>query len=121
MPHENREIVFSMNEFMDALLRYSEMRGGIRYRTHQIRKAGVDPARGGVVELTFDDNEKLRFSEADILSGLIASCIEHNVPLPARAGKKVKVNDASVTLKIESKTEWVAPVPLPIRMGPSAA
>lgn len=117
MPHENREIVFSMNEFMDALLRYSEMRGGIRYRTHQIRKAGVDPNRGGVVELTFEDKEKLRFSEADILSGLIAYCIEHNVPLPAHAGKKVKVNDVDVTLKVESKTNWAAPIPLPIRIG----
>ncbi|MBG50826.1 MAG: hypothetical protein JJ939_15305 [Alphaproteobacteria bacterium] len=117
MPHENREIVFSMSEFMDALLRYSEMRGGIRYRTHQIRKAGVDPDKGGIVELTFEDTEKLRFSEADILSGLIAYCIEHNVPLPARAGKKVRVNDDGVTLHIESKTDWVAPVPLPIRMG----
>jgi len=116
MPHERREIVFSMNEFLDALMRYNEMRGGIRYRTHQIRKAGVDKNKNGVAELTFDDDETVEFSETDVLASLIAYCIENKVPLPARAGKKVVVTDDAVHLAIERKTEWVPPVKVPLKV-----
>ncbi|MEQ9144753.1 MAG: hypothetical protein RLO08_10380 [Parvibaculaceae bacterium] len=118
MPHENREIVFSLSEFLDALLRYGEMRGGHRYRAHDIRQVGVDPSGGGTAELTFKDDEKVKYSESDILAGLIAYCIEHKVPLPARAGKKVRVNDDGVTLAVESKVDWVPPVDLPLTMKP---
>jgi len=115
MPHETREIAFSMNEFLDALMRYNEMRGGVRYQSHQIREVGVDNAQGGVAELTFDDGEIVKFSDTDILASLIAYCIEHQVPLPARAGKKVVVKEDCVELAIESKTDWVRPVKLPLK------
>ncbi len=114
MPHEKREIVFSMNEFLEALMRYNEMRGGIRYRAHQIRAVGVDKSGNASTELTFDDDETLSFTETDIVASLIAYCIENKVPLPARAGKKIVVTDEGVELAIESKTDWVQPVPLPI-------
>jgi hypothetical protein len=114
MPHEKREIVFSMNEFLEALMRYNEMRGGIRYRSHQIRAVGVDKSGSGSTELTFDDEETLGFTESDIVASLIAYCIENKVPLPARAGKRVVVTDTGVELAIESKTDWVRPVALPI-------
>lgn len=116
MPRETREIIFSMSEFLDALMRYHEMRGGVRYRTHQIRQVGVNEARAGkLAELTFDDDEVVRFSETDMLASLIAYCIEHKVPLPARAGKKVVMKDDQVELVIESKTDWVPPVPVAVQ------
>ncbi len=115
MPHEKREIVFSMNEFLEALMRYNEMRGGIRYRAHQIRAVGVDKTGAGSTELTFDDEETISFTESDIVASLIAYCIENKVPLPARAGKRIVVTETGVELAIESKTDWVQPVPLPIR------
>lgn len=114
MPHEKREIVFSMNEFLEALMRYNEMRGGIRYRAPQIRAVGVDKTGSGSTELTFDDEETISFTETDIVASLIAYCIENKVPLPARAGKRIVVTDTGVELAIESKTDWVQPVPLPI-------
>ena len=116
MPHENREIVFSMNEFLEALMRYNEMRGGVRYRVHQLRSAGVEKSKNGLAELTFDDGETVGFGETDVLAALIANCIEHKVPLPARAGKKLIVTDDTVKLVIESKTDWVAPVPIPLKV-----
>ncbi|PCJ71300.1 MAG: hypothetical protein COA62_01425 [Rhodobiaceae bacterium] len=115
MPHERREIIFSMSEFLDALMRYNEMRGGLRYQNHQIRQIGVDSDQDGVAELTFDDGEIVKFSDTDILASLIAYCIEHQVPLPARAGKKVVVKEDSVELAIESKTDWVRPIKLPMK------
>ena len=116
MPHETREIIFSMNEFLDALMRYHEMRGGLRYRSNQIRQVGVDDTRGGrLAELTFADEEVVRFSETDMLASLIAYCIEHKVPLPARAGKRVVMKDDCEELVIESKTDWVPPVPISIK------
>ena len=114
MPHEKREIVFSMNEFLEALMRYNEMRGGVRYRSHQIRAVGVDRSGSASTDLTFDDEETISFTESDIVASLIAYCIENKVPLPARAGKRVVVTDEGVELAIESKADWVRPVALPI-------
>lgn len=103
-----------MNEFLEALMRYNEMRGGIRYRAHQIRAVGVDKTGSASTELTFDDEETISFTESDIAASLIAYCIENKVPLPARAGKRVVVTDEGVELAIESKTDWVRPVALPV-------
>lgn len=113
MPQESREILFSMNEFLDALMRYNQMRGGERYQLAQLTGIGVDRSRGGAAELTVSDGTVLRFSEADILSSLIAYCIEHGVPLPARGEKRVHVTDEGVELSISATGDWARGQALP--------
>lgn len=98
MPRESREILFTMPEFMSALMLYTHKRGGKSYMLKDIKDVGVDKKGVGTTNLTMKNGEVLRFSEADVISSLIMYCRQNNVPLPTKASKKIRVIEKGVVL-----------------------
>ncbi|MBV1887090.1 MAG: hypothetical protein KUG61_08405 [Parvibaculaceae bacterium] len=98
MPRESREILFTMPEFMSALMLYTHKRGGESYTLKDIRDVGVDEKGVGTTNLTMKNGEVLKFSEADVISSLILYCRQNNVPLPSKASKKIRVIEEGVVL-----------------------
>jgi len=98
MPRESREILFTMPEFMSALMLYTHKRGGDKYTLKDISDVGVEKKGVSTTNLTMKDGAILRFSEADVTSSLILYCRQNNVPLPSNASKKVRVIEEGVVL-----------------------
>lgn len=91
MPRESREILFTMPEFMSALMLYIHKHKDEKYTLKDIRDVAVDKKGMGTTNLTMKDGTVLRFTEPDVIAALILYCRQNNVPLPSSASKKVRV------------------------------
>ena len=111
MPTELRRLTFSEREVMNAAASYAARTGrSVPQGKLRAVRSGPEPEKNFLLDLdrTGASEDREVVLEADFLgAALIMHCIEHNIPIPRRAERSLKVRDGvlSLYLHIEEQSK----------------
>ena len=104
---ERRAVLFPPAEFLDAVSRYA-VHCGRRWPFATPSAFRFDPAADVALRIDFlpasgeNSDEKFTFTGRDVESALLEYCLEHRIPLPKRANKRVEkwIDGAALTFQL---------------------
>lgn len=104
MPTEVRYVMFTQPEVVKAIIEYKKRRGEAM-PAGSIVKYGMEGATdpGYLIEIKGDDGivQTMAIDNKPLTAALVMFCINSKIPLPAKAGKQLKVNGQKLALVVD--------------------
>ena len=110
MPGERREIIFSQDEFREAIHTYLA-RSNDEARTSEFVNVSLETENGiNAVARFFNrgsENEfRLTMDVSEIGAALMLYCLRNHIPLPKKGQKAVQVENDTIILVVTIKAPW---------------
>ena len=106
MPLEYRQIVFTSTEVLLAIREHRKrMRTPLPPGSITRFEIGGEPAVGADLEIADDkttSRQVIRVEGEALAAALILYCIDHRIPMPIDAAKRIAVTDKGLTLSISA-------------------
>lgn len=104
MPDESREICFTTEEFISALIDYSR-RTGREIWHGKIRKVTLTEGANPSATLHLRDLKPVACDASQIAAILIFYCIQRRIPIPRSATKSVRIEGNNVVLILRQSSQ----------------
>ena len=109
MPLEIKHIYFTESELRKALINFSVLKKQF-IEIEDVKKTIIDKADNVTVSFLVDkalayENDKIKYTHAEVAAALFAFCMVSKIPLPKRGVKVLHANDEKVYLTITLEEE----------------